>query len=224
MNLVDALYKVQDRDYANFNHKLIPTIKKECMIGVRVPMLRKIAKEYGKEKDCLQFLHTVPHTYFEENMIHSLLIGQIKEYEACIQELNHFLPYVDNWAVCDTITNPQLKKHRKQLMNEILRWIQDKHPYSVRFGIRMLMVHYLDEDFKEEYLNLVSNIRSEEYYVNMMIAWYFATALAKQWESAIKVLEFHTLSPWVHNKTIQKAVESYRISNEQKDYLKTLKR
>lgn len=223
MNLIETLFENQDIKYGDFNSKLAPTLKREDIIGVRVPILRKIAKEFNKEEH-MEFMHTLPHRYFEENMVHCLLITQIKNYDECIEELNRFLPYVDNWAVCDTMSNKMLKKHRDKLLKEILVWIQCSHPYTVRFGIDMLMTHYLDEEFKEEYLELVSNIKREDYYVNMMIAWYFATALTKQWDCTIQVLERNQLDVWCHNKTIQKAVESFRITNEQKEYLKTLKR
>lgn len=224
MDLLQTLLKHQDKVYGDFNHKLSPTLPRDHFIGVRVPVLRQIAKEYNKDPDHLLFMKSLPHTYFEENMMHCLLITLIKDYDTCIQEINAFLPYVDNWAVCDTMSNKMLKKHHDKLIQEILKWIESNHPYTIRFGILMLMSNYLEDDFKEEYIRLVSSIQSEEYYVNMMRAWFFATALAKQWKATIPLLETNQLDKWTHNKTIQKGVESYRISNEQKEYLKTLRR
>lgn len=224
MNLVEELYKNQDVKYGDFNANLSPTLKREQFIGVRVPILRKIAKEFFKCEDSISFMHSLPHTYFEENMIHCLLITQIKDYKTCIQELKRFLPYVDNWAVSDTMTCKIFKKYKEEILKEAYQWMESSHTYTIRYGIDVMMTFFLDEDFKEEYNEKIASIRSDEYYVNMMIAWYFATALAKQWDSTINILTENKLERWTHNKTIQKAIESFRITDEQKIFLRTLKR
>lgn len=217
----EELFKLQDKNYKEFHSKLIPNIKEDLIIGVRVPDIRKLAKKYKDNSS--YFLNNLPHKYYDENVLHGLLISEIKDYNKCIYELERFLPYIDNWAVCD-MTNPKVfKKHKEELLIKIKEWINTKDTYTIRYGIRMLMNYYLDEDYKKEYLNLPLKIKSNEYYINMMIAWYYATALAKQYEDTIKLLETKKLSPWIHNKTIQKARESYRITKEQKDYLQTLK-
>lgn len=218
------LFKMQDLGYRDFHSKLMPTIDKETIIGVRVPILRRLAKELFKNGEYMYFLNDLPHKYYEENNLHSLLIMQIKSYDECLAETERFLPYVDNWATCDTLRPKVFKKHLSQLLPEINLWINSGEVYTVRFGIEMLMCHYLDDKFKTEYADLVASVKSEEYYVNMMVAWYFATALAKQYNSILPYIEKDILPIWVHNKTIQKAVESYRITKEQKAYLKTLKR
>ncbi len=217
------LFAKQDLKYRDFQAPLFPTINKEKMIGVRTPELKKLAKElYGKDV-AKEFIETLPHEYFDENQLHAFFISLIKDYETCLKEVERFLPYIDNWGTCDQLSPKVFAKHKEELIAPIKKWLKSKHTYTVRFAIGMLLGLYLDESFKKEYMELVSNIKSEEYYINMMIAWYFATALAKQYESAIKYIEEKKLSPWVHNKTIQKAVESYRISDEQKVYLKILK-
>lgn len=218
------LFKYKDDKYAEFEVSLTPGIKKSSVIGVRVPSVRKIAKEFIKDKDCDKFLDELPHKYFDENMLHCVLISFIKDYDECIRRIEEFLPYVDNWAVCDIMSPKCFKKNRDDLLKKIKKWIKSKHTYTCRFGVEMLMSHYLDEDFDPEYLKLVSKIRSKEYYVNMMLAWYYATALAKKWDETIVYLQENKLDVWVHNKTIQKAIESYRISDKQKKYLRTLKR
>ena len=218
------LFKMQDLGYRDFHSKLMPTIDKETIIGVRVPILRRLAKELFKNGEYMYFLNDLPHKYYEENNLHSLLIMQIKSYDECLAETERFLPYVDNWATCDTLRPKVFKKHLSQLLPEINLWINSGEVYTVRFGIEMLMCHYLDDKFKTEYADLVASVKSEEYYVNMMVAWYFATALAKQYNSILPYIEKDILPIWVHNKTIHKAVESYRITKEQKAYLKTLKR
>ena len=218
------LFKMQDLGYRDFHSKLMPTIDKETIIGVREPILRRLAKELFKNGEYMYFLNDLPHKYYEENNLHSLLIMQIKSYDECLAETEGFLPYVDNWATCDTLRPKVFKKHLSQLLPEINLWINSGEVYTVRFGIEMLMCHYLDDKFKTEYADLVASVKSEEYYVNMMVAWYFATALAKQYNSILPYIEKDILPIWVHNKTIQKAVESYRITKEQKAYLKTLKR
>ncbi len=222
-SITKLLFELRDEEYAKFQAKLTPSVNPKLFIGVRVPEVRKLAKLLKDDVSAKKFLKELPHKYYDENMLHGLLISEIKDYDTAIYETNRFLPYVDNWAVCDIMSPKVFKKHKIELINIIKKWIKSKETYTIRFGIEMLMSHYLDEDFKIEYLDIVSKIRSKEYYVNMMIAWFFATALAKQWESAISYIENDSLDKWVHNKTIQKAIESYRITDKQKEYLKTLK-
>lgn len=217
------LFEMQDLTYRDFHAKLMPTIDKETVIGVRTPMLRTYAKKFGKTADAVTFLEVLPHKYYEENNLHGLLIEQIKDYPACIAAIERFLPYVDNWATCDMIALRTMKKHLDVFIQEVYRWMASDHPYIVRFGIGMLMRYYLDEQFKPEYPEKVAEIKSDEYYVNMMRAWYFATALAKQYDQILPYLEEKKLDTWTHNKTILKAVESYRIAAEQKCYLRTLR-
>ena len=193
------------------------------MIGVRTKELRKYAKRLIKE-DYKSFLDELPHNYFDENQLHAFIISEIKDYNECINYIDKFLPYVDNWATCDQLSPKIFKKNKDLLLDKIKEWIKSKDTYTIRFGIRMLMQYYLDDNFKDKYLEWIISIKSNEYYVNMMIAWFFATALAKQYDSVIKVIEEKKLDVWIHNKTIQKAVESYRITNDQKEYLKKLKR
>lgn len=219
----DELFKMQDIGYRDFNSKLIPTVKKEDMIGVRTPELRKYAKKLLKEEGVEDFLHSLPHKYFDENQLHAFIISEIKDFKLCIDELINFLPYLDNWATCDQLSPKIFKKYRNDLLPHIYEWLKSDKTYTVRFGIGMLMEHFLDEDFKSEYPEMVAAVRSEEYYINMMTAWYFATALAKQYESILPFIEGNKLDTWTHNKTIQKAIESNRNSAEQKNYLKGLK-
>lgn len=223
MNIRDELFKLQDKKYRELQVKIIPTVDPDSIIGVRTPELRKFAKELIKGNNYFTFLESLPHKYFDENQLHSFIISEIKCYDDCISYVNRFLPYVDNWATCDQMSPKVFKKNRDKLLEQIKVWVKSKKIYTIRFGIGMLMQHYLDDDFKKEFLELVSNIRSDEYYVNMMIAWYFATALAKQYESTISYIENQRLDKWTHNKTIQKAIESYRIILEQKEYLTSLK-
>ena len=217
------LFKMQDVAYRDFNSKLIPTVDKSLFIGVRTPELRKYAKQLAKREDIEEFLHSLPHKYFDENQLHAFIVSEIKDFKSCVDKVNEFLPYIDNWATCDQLSPKVFKKHHKELIAYIKEWLESDKVYTVRFGIGMLMEHFLDEDFDISYLETVSNIRSDEYYVNMMIAWYFATALAKRYENIIPFIEKRSLDIWTHNKAIQKAVESYRISNEKKEYLKSLK-
>lgn len=219
----NELYKLQDIKYRDFQSKLIPNIDPETVIGVRTPILRKLAKDLSKNEDIRDFLKDVPHRYFDENQLHAFLISGMKDYDECLKELKCFLPFIDNWATCDQLSPKVFKKHRRELLPEIKKWIKSDETYTVRFGIGMLMEHFLDEDFDVSYPDLVASIRSEEYYVNMMSAWYFATALAKQYEDILPFIENNRLDSWTHNKTIQKAVESFRITDEQKVYLKSLK-
>jgi len=216
------LYDLQDSEYKAFNSKLIPNIEPNRIIGVRTPELKAYAKSL-KNCDVSAFLSDLPHKYYEENSLHGFIIMGIKDYDECIAAINVFLPFVDNWATCDQLRPPCFKKHRAELIEQIKIWLESEHTYTKRFAMGMLMAHFLDEDFKPEYLEWLAEIRSEEYYVNMMLAWYYATALAKQWEATLPYLENCCLAKWVHNKTIQKAIESYRITAEQKAYLRTLR-
>lgn len=217
------LKKNQDTKYLDFSSKLIPGIEKSRFIGVRVPIIRKLAKKYATHKNINEFLDKLPHKYIEENNLHGLIISTWKDYNTTLIYLDRLLPYVDNWATCDIISPICFKKNKDLLLNDINKWITSDKTYTIRFGIEMAMTHYLDKDYNEQLMNCISKIKSKKYYVNMMIAWYFATALAKQWEKSIKYIINSKLDTWVHNKTIQKAVESYRITNEQKSYLKKFK-
>lgn len=223
MKAQELLFQLQDKGYRDFQSKLIPTIPAETIIGVRIPAIRKLAKEYGKDPESVEFLKQLPHTYYDENILHALLVAEIKDYEVCVKEVERFLPSVDNWAVCDIFSPKVFRKNKDKLIDKIIEWTASSHPYICRFGMEMLMTHFLDEDFRVEYLEIPATVHSEEYYVNMMIAWFYATALAKQWDATIGYIEDQRLDTWTHNKTIQKARESYRITPEQKEYLKTLK-
>lgn len=214
---------MQDLEYKDFHSKLMPTVDPDTVIGVRTPQLRKFAKDFAKNDMAESFLNTLPHKCYEENNLHGFLISLCKDYGEVIRRLNDFLPYVDNWATCDMMRPTVFKKHLPELLDKIGEWMKSGETYTVRFGIEMLMTHYLDENFKTEYAEAVAEVRSDEYYVRMMIAWYFATALAKQYEAVLPFIERKILDPWTHNKAIQKAVESYRITYGQKEYLKTLK-
>ena len=217
------LFTMQDLKYRDFHAKLMPTVDKDSVIGVRVPMLRAYAKKFGKTEEAKQFLEILPHQYYEENNLHGLLIDQMKDYELCIEELIRFLPYINNWATCDILSVKAVKGHLDSYIKNIYQWLESDYTYTIRFGINMLMRYYLEEEFKIEYPEKVAAIRSEEYYVNMVRAWYFATALAKKYDQVLPFLEEQKMDVWTHNKTIQKAIESYRITLEQKDYLRTLK-
>lgn len=215
------LFELQDLKYRDFNSKLIPTVKKELIIGVRTPDLRKLAKEISKTEYAEKFLEILPHKYYEENNIHAFLIEEIKDYDICIKELNRFLPFVDNWATCDMMRPKVFKKHSSELLSEIRKWINSDDVYAVRFGVEMLMCHYLDEHFSPEYPEMISQIKSNEYYIKMMVAWYFATALSKRYDDVVPYIENYRLDADTHNKTIRKAIESYRITDEQKAYLRS---
>ena len=217
------LFSLQDIKYRDFQAKLIPGKTAEVMIGVRTPELRKLAKELGKREDISEFLTDLPHEYFDEDQLHAFILSGMKDYKECMEGVCRFLPFVDNWATCDQMSPKVFKKHRPALANQADRWLDSEHTYTVRFGIGMLMEHFLEEDFELKYPERVAGLRSDEYYVNMMIAWYFATALAKQYDAIIPYIENRRLDLWTHNKTIQKAIESYRITPEQKEYLRTLR-
>lgn len=222
-NVQTRLFELQDLKYRDFHAKLMPTVNKEKIIGVRTPALRVFAKKYGKTDEAKEYLQILPHQYYEENNLHGLLIEQIKDYDTCLEELKRFLPYIDNWATCDMLAVRVVKKHLDRFIDEVYRWMESDHAYTIRFGISMLMRYYLEDAFQMEYPEKVAQIRSEEYYVNMMRAWYFATALAKQYDKILPFIEKQKLDVWTHNKTIQKAIESYRITPEQKEYLRGLK-
>ena len=219
----EHLAEVSDKEYREFQSKLIPGQDPEGVLGVRTPELRSYAKQINKRDDADDFLDDLPHKYFDENQLHAFVISEIKDYDRCLAEVERFLPYVDNWATCDQMSPKVFKKHKPELLDSIKKWIASDETYTIRFGIGMLMRHFLEEDYSHEYPEAVAVIRSDEYYVNMMIAWYFATALAKQYDDIIPYIENHRLDDWTHKKAISKAVESYRITDEQKAYLKTLK-
>nr|WP_314045498.1 DNA alkylation repair protein [uncultured Leptotrichia sp.] len=224
MKIQKELFLLQDKEYMKFLSKLTPNVPEDTIIGVRIPEIRKLAKKLVRNNEYEDFLKELPHKYYDENLLHGAIISENKDFENCIELLDSFLPFVDNWAVCDTISPKIFKKHKKELIEKIKEWSQSDKTYTCRFGIEMLMTHFLDEDFKKEYLEMVANIHSEEYYVKMAVAWFFATALAKQWDYAVIYLENNRLDVWVHNKTIQKARESLRILEDKKGYLKGLKR
>lgn len=219
----EHLFALQDTKYRDFQAKLIPTVTADSVIGVRTPELRKYAAELLKQGAYDEFLKDLPHRYFDENQLQAFVISGMKDYDRCMEELCRFLPYVDNWATCDQMSPKIFKKHRTELLKKIREWIAGEETYTIRFGIGMLMEHFLEDDFDPQYPELVAQLRSEEYYVNMMIAWYFATALAKQYDAVLPFIEEKRLDPWTHNKAIQKAAESYRITPQQKEYLKGLK-
>ena len=233
--ILSRLLAMQDVQYRDFQSKLIPNVPPDLFIGIRTPDLRKYARElYKEEKDPAAgsirqdsfleaFLEDLPHQYFDENQLHAFVISEEKNFDVCIARIERFLPFVDNWATCDQLSPKVFKKNRDALLPCLRKWISSDHTYTVRFAIGMLMQHYLDDAFDPSYPELIASVQSEEYYVRMMIAWYFATALAKQYDAVLPFLEERRLDPWTHNRTIQKAVESYRITPEQKTYLRSLK-
>jgi len=222
--ITERLLSLAEEKYKTFQSSLIPNISRDSMIGVRVPALRKIAKEIKNTDEEESFLSSLPHTYYEENYLHALLLSDIKDFSECTSAIDSFLPYVDNWAVCDGLRPKCFSVRREELIAKIHEWMHSSHPYTVRFGIEMLMLHFLEgEHFSPEYLEMCSGIVSDDYYVNMMLAWFFATALAVRYESTVPYLEEKRLPPFVHNKSISKAVESYRVSEENKRCLKALK-
>ncbi len=217
------LFELQDLEYKTFHSRLMPTISPETIIGVRTPALRKFAKEMGKYEGVESFVHDLPHEFYEENNLHGFLIEGIKDFDKCLAEVDCFLPYVDNWATCDMMRPKVFKKNHEALLPKIYEWLASGKTYTVRYGIGMLMTYFLDEHFNVKYVEDVAAVESEEYYVKMMVAWYFATALAKQWDAVIPYIEAVKLEKWTHNKAIQKAIESYRITPVQKEYLRGLK-
>ena len=223
MKIQEELFKLQDISYKEFHSKLISTIDKNTIIGIKIPLLRSYAMKIKYTKEADKFLNTLPHTYYDENVLHALLLSEMTDYETFIKSIRAFLPYIDNWAVCDVLKPKSIKKHKQIFIDEIKNWISSKDTYTIRFGVVMLMTYYLDEDYQKDYLNYPLQVKSDEYYVNMAISWFYATALAKHYDEVVKILKDKKLSVWVHNKTIQKAIESYRITKEQKEELKKLK-
>ena len=217
------LFALQDKEYQAFTAKLNPTVDPETIIGVRLPALRALAKELKNTDEAKDFLSSLPHEYLEENHLHSFLLSGIKDFDEGIAAVERFLPYIDNWAVCDSLRIKALAKYPERLLPYLEKWMKSDHTYTVRCGILNLMNYFLDDRFDEKYPAMVAAVHCEEYYVNMMIAWYFATALAKQYDAALPYLTEQRLDKWVHNKTIQKAIESYRVSDEHKAYLRALK-
>ena len=223
VTLYDRLAAVKDDNYREFQAKLVPNIPRETIIGVRTPELRSIAKEVFQSDDRDAFLSSLPHKYYEENLIHFFILSMMKDFGACVGAVEEFLPYVDCWPVSDQATPKSFKKNHQKLLPYVRKWIASEHVYTARFGLRMLMNEFLDADFKEEYLELAASVRGEDYYIKMMVAWYFATALAKRYDETVKYFEERRLDEWVHRKAIQKAVESYRVTDEHKEYLKSLR-
>ena len=222
-DILKKLYSLQDTKYRDFQGKLLPTVDPKTIIGVRTPDLRKLAKELAKQDDIGTFLDTLPHTWFDENQLHAFILSELKNYDRCITLVDRFLPYVDNWATSDQLSPKVFRKHKTELLSYIKSWLKSDRTYTVRFAVGMLMQHFLDDDFSPAYPKMVAAIKSDEYYINMMRAWYFATALAKQYDAIIPYIEQKKLDPWTHSKAIQKAIESYRITPEQKEYLRTFR-
>ena len=223
MSLTTKLFELQDIGYRDFHAKLIPTIDKNSIIGVRIPELRKLARQVAGTDEARDFLSQLPHRYYDENNLHAFIIELTRDYDEAMRLTNLFLPHIDNWATCDSFTPKVFSRHHDELLEAVNTWIVSNHTYSVRYAIRMLMAFFLDERFKPEYAQMVADVKSDEYYIKMMIAWYFATALAKQYDTALGFITSRSLDTWIHNKAIQKAIESYRITNEQKEMLRKLK-
>lgn len=220
--ITEDLIELSDLNYKEFQSGLIPNIDSKTVLGVRTPILRKYASKLSNEER-IEFLHHLPHTYYDENILHGILLSQITDYDVLIKEINAFLPYIDNWAVCDIIKPKVVMKHSKEFIHEVKTWIKSSEIYTIRFGVDMLMTYYLDDDYRKTYLTYPLKVKSNDYYVNMAIAWFYATALTKRWNDTIIILEEKRLPKWIHNKTIQKAIESYRITSSQKDDLKSLR-
>ena len=219
----DALFLLRDEPYRAFQSKLIPTMNPDDMIGVRTSALRNLARQMYRMGDYDAFLNDLPHRYFDENQLHAFVLSELRDFGECIVGICRFLPFVDNWATCDQLSPKVFKRHRPELLAYVRQWLDSGQTYTVRFAIGMLMTHFLDEDFDAVCLRMVSQVRADEYYVSMMVAWYFATALAKQYDAALPYIERRSLDPWTHNRAIQKSLESYRIPDDRKAYLKGLK-
>lgn len=219
--IVRNLFANQDSAYRDFHKRLIPTVDEKTVIGVRVPAIRRLAKSAGESAD---FMHALPHEYYEENQLHACILNLETDFDKAIAGVNAFLPFVDNWATCDILNPAAFRKHRSKLLSHACSWAKSEHTYTMRFGVEMLMNHFLDDGFSSSQSDLVASLRPEDYYGKMMIAWYFATALAKQYDAMLSYLQNERLERWTHNKTIQKAVESFRISDAQKVFLKSLRR
>ncbi|MBQ1238073.1 MAG: DNA alkylation repair protein [Oscillospiraceae bacterium] len=225
MNLLEQMHILADADYRLFQIRLMPSVDAGRVLGVRMPDLRDLAKKQKNSPQKTDFLLDLPHFFYEENNLHGLFINEMTDFDQAIAALDAFLPYVDNWSTCDLLRPKPFAKHKKELLPHLFRWMDSTHPYTVRFGIEMLMVHYLEDSFDRNHLLRAADCAlSEHYYVKMMVAWYFATALAKQYDAAVAVLQKGSVEKWTHNKAIQKALESYRIPDSRKEYLKTLKR
>lgn len=224
MTIREKLFTFEDPKYRDFQSKLVPNIEKETIIGVRTPDMKKIAKEFAKEESTKDFLKDLPHKYYEENLVHIFILSMIKDFDECVKGLEAFFPYIDCWPVCDQSSPGIFKKNHEKVLPLVKKWIDSDHVYTSRYGMRILMNEFLGDDFKPEYLSWVASKKGDDYYLKMMVAWYFATALAKQYDESVKVIERKELDPWTHNKAIQKACESFRVSDEHKAYLKTLKR
>lgn len=228
MTIYERLLEAQDLEYKDFQSKLVPNISPDTMIGVRTPQLRAIAKDFAKSGDAKEFLENLPHKFYEENLMHFFLIAMIKDFDECVREVERFLPFIDCWPVCDQSSPKVFKKNHGKILPLVKKWISSDHVYTSRFGMRILMNEFLDEDFKSEYLKWVASKMpplnlDADYYLKMMVAWFFATALAKQYDAALPFIERKKLELWTHNKAIQKATESFRVSDEHKEYLRTLK-
>ena len=223
MTIYERLLEYRDEKYSEFQSKLVPNISPDTIIGVRTPDMRAVAKAVAGTDEASAFLKVLPHKYYEENLVHFFLIAAIKNFDECVREVERFLPFIDCWPVCDQSSPKVFKKEHEKLLPLIKKWISSEHVYTARFGMRMLMNEFLDADFKPEYLDLVAQKRGEDYYLKMMVAWYFATALAKQYDATLPLIESRRLEPWTHNKAIQKAVESFRVTDEHKAYLRTLR-
>ena len=223
MTITDQLFALQDVAFGDFQAKLMPNISRNNIIGVRTPALRALARKIAKTDAAQEFIGQLPHRYFEENNLHAFIVAQTSDFDEAMRQTELFLPHIDNWATCDQFTPAAFKKHPDELLKVVRRWIESSHTYTVRFAIKMLMTFYLDDLFCDEYPQMVAAVKSDEYYVKMMIAWYFATALSKQYDAIVGYLTEHRLDAWCQNKTIQKAVESYRISDERKAALKKMK-
>ncbi|MCR4713692.1 MAG: DNA alkylation repair protein [Treponemataceae bacterium] len=223
MMIYERLLEYRDEKYSEFQSKLVPNISPDTIIGVRTPDMRAVAKAVAGTEEAAAFLKELPHKYYEENLVHFFIIAGIKNFDECVREVERFLPFIDCWPVCDQSSPKVFKKEHEKLLPLIKKWISSEHVYTARFGMRMLMNEFLDADFKPEYLDLVAQKRGEDYYLKMMVAWYFATALAKQYDATLPIIESRRLAPWTHNKAIQKAVESFRVTDEHKAYLRTLR-
>ena len=223
MTIYERLLEHRDEKYGEFQSKLVPNISPKTIIGVRTPDMRAVAKEFFGTDVAKAFLSELPHKYYEENLVHFFLVANIKDFDECVREVERFLPFIDCWPVCDQSSPKVFKKNHEKLLPHIKKWIDSPHVYTARFGMRMLMNEFLDADFKPEYLDWVAEKRGEDYYLKMMVAWYFATALAKQYDATLPVIESRRLEPWTHNKAIQKAIESFRVTDEHKEYLRTLR-
>lgn len=223
MTVYERLAACGSEKYRDFQSKLVPNIPKETILGVKTPDMRRIAKEIKGTKEAEEFLTELPHKYYEENLVHFFLIAMIRDFDECVKAVETFLPYVDCWPVCDQSSPKVFTKDHDKLLPLIKKWISSEHVYSVRFGLRMLMNEFLGEDFSPEYLEWAAAVKGQDYYIKMMVAWYFATALAKQYDDSVVYIEERRLEPWTHKKAIQKAIESFRVSDEHKEYLKTFR-